>query len=198
MSTHETPDKTGATRLGADRRRILIALLLAASGLLFFVGTRIEAHTGGRQEQGGHVEHPAESGGGHEQSEGGAPSHVEGETTSEPTAEAGHSESSEKVLGLNLESLPFAIAVTAISILLAVLVAFTASRAVIVAVVGISAGAAVFDVLEVVHQLDQSKPSLAVVAALVLALHTTITALGTRALAAPGGHAGPSPSAATS
>ena len=133
------------------RVRWLLGALLIAAAALFVIGVA--------QESGSHSEktvstEPAEQ---NESGEG-----------------AGHAEateSSEKVLGLNLESTPLVVVAVAISVALAVATWRTNGKLVLL-IVGLFAVAfAVLDIAELAHQVNKSATGLAVLAGVIAALH---------------------------
>ena len=125
-------------------------------------GTAATAPTGEAAEAGGgEVAHTDETTG-----EGTTPA-------AEPAGEvAGHSESSsETFLGLNLESTPLVIIAAAASILLAVLNWRRNVRAFLFATMAFAVVVAVFDIVEVAHQIKESRAGLALLAATIALVH---------------------------
>lgn len=132
----------------------VLLVVLATAG--FAVGIAIERATAE-----GHADetatHDEAIEGGHE--EGGE------EATAEPTG-------AETVLGLNLESTPLVVAAVVGSLLLAGAVRARPRLRPLLAVAALAMLAfAVLDVAEVLHQLDESRAGVAVVATFVAALH---------------------------
>jgi hypothetical protein len=167
--------------------RAWLAILLVSSAVLFFIGTTIERGTvtsstpegaapsnqpvasqsaeGGSGEAGeiGHSAAPAAS------------SEATGETAPEVSAEW-------RPLGIDLESpLPVGGAILA-SLVLALAILRLRSSLVPLAVIGFALVFAVFDVLEIVHQVDVARPSLVAIASTLLAIHVVAILLSIRLL----------------
>jgi di/tricarboxylate transporter len=135
----------------------MLLILLATAG--FVIGVAIEKSSG----EGPHTDEPAV----HE--EGG---HEEREATEVGTEAPSERESSETILGLDVESTPLVVTAVALSLVLAGAVwVWPRSRPVLVIVIVAMLAFAVLDVAEVVHQLDTSRAGLAIMAAIVAALH---------------------------
>jgi hypothetical protein len=142
-----------------SRSRAALPLVLLAATALFVLGVALEPHT--------------------EEARG---EHAESETGEEGTEPAG---GEEKVLGLDLESpLVVGIAVVA-SVGLALLAWSRPDRRWLVAIAVVAAGFALVDVAEVLHQLDEDRMGLALLAAAVAALHALAVVLAVRATAPP-------------
>jgi hypothetical protein len=141
----------------------IIAALLVVGAALFVVGAAIE--------RGDHRDEPAtavrtsrEQVGHDEAAEAG------GAASTAEKAEAGDEE---KVLGLDVES-PGLLAVgMVLSLALAAFVWRRPRRSAFLVVAVFAAAFTVFDVAEVVHQLDRSKAELAVLAAIVVVVHVS-------------------------
>jgi hypothetical protein len=87
-------------------------------------------------------------------------------------------QSSKEVLGLNLESTPLVVAAVVGSLLPAAAVWLRPEwRPLLAPAALVMLGFAVLDILEVVHQLDESRGAVATIAAIVAALH--LAAAGT-------------------
>jgi hypothetical protein len=157
-------------------RWILVALLVASTAL-FAVGAIAE-----RSSRDTHTE-AAEPAGAH--SEGGQSSDTgSGETAHvETSAESGvaHAEG-ERLLGVDVESTPLVILAVVAGLGLAALAASRAAlrRGFLFAVVVIGLAWAALDIREVVHQLDESRTGVAVVAIAVAALHLAVATIGVR------------------
>jgi hypothetical protein len=165
-------------------RWTLVALLVASTAL-FAVG--VIAERSGRDT---HSEpaaaHAAETGG-----ERGEPAgaHDEG-GASEATAsgEAGHVESGsgdaegERLFGVDVESTPLVVLAVLAGLALAALAASRIAllRGFLLTVVVIGLAWAALDIREVVHQLDESRTGVAVVAMAVAALHLAVAAISGR------------------
>jgi hypothetical protein len=170
-------------------RWTLIALLVASTAL-FAIGAIAE-----RSSRDTHTEpaaaHAAETGG-----ESGEPAgaHSEG-GASEATAsgEASHGESgtehaeSERLLGVDAESTPLVVLAVLAGLALAALAASRIGlrRGFLLTVVVIGLAWAALDIREVVHQLDESRTGVAVVAVAVAALHLTVAAISGRLATQP-------------
>ncbi len=142
-----------------SRSRAALPLVLLAATALFVLGVALEPHTD-------------EARGEHSGSEA-------GEAGTEPAG------GEERVLGLNLESpLVVGIAVVA-SVGLALLAWSRPERRWLLAIAVIAAGFALVDVAEVLHQLDEDRMGLALLAAAVAALHTLAVLLAVRATPPP-------------
>jgi hypothetical protein len=133
---------------------------------LFAVGVAVESHASG--EKG--AEHAAEVGAAGEAGEAGghteiAASHAEGAT-------------SESFFGIDYEATPFVALAVALSVGLAAGVWLRPDWAPWLAAVALAMLAfAALDVREVVHQLDESRGGLAILAGFVAALHLTAAAV---------------------
>src|SRR4051812_5959019 len=111
-----------------------------------------------------HVEGSGEEGGDHSEI-GEAP----GEKNA--TREASHNESGEEVLGVKPDSAGLVVLAVAVSVGLAILALLRPSRPLLLATAIIMVVFAVFDVAELVHQLDVNRNGIALVAGFVAALH---------------------------
>jgi hypothetical protein len=164
-----------------SRLRWTLVVLLVASTALFAVGVSAE-----RSDSDAHVE-PATAQ--HEQS--GAESEGANDESGEAgEAETAHSESAagatdsedERVLGVDLESTPLIVLAVLTGLGLAALSAtgFGRLRGFLLAVAAIALVWAVLDVREVVHQLDESRTGVALVAMSVAVLHLAAAAVSGR------------------
>lgn len=114
-------------------------------------------------------------------------SHEEGEASGEGTAE-GHTEgdSSEIVLGLNLESTPLVVAAVVFSLILAATVLARPQWRPLLVVVALAMLAfAVLDIAEVSHELDVSRAGVAIIAWIVAGLHLAAAGTSATMLGAP-------------
>lgn len=168
---------TGATAArdraprGAGPARRIAAALLVVTAVLFALGTHAE---GGKRPRGEASEEPGEHA---------AERHGEATTGAEGGA---------TFLGLDLESpLPVTVGVV-VSLGLAGALWLSERRGVALAVVAFAVLVAVFDVVEVGHQLDESRAALAALAAAVTAGHIVAAVAAGRTVAGrrAGGHAG--------
>jgi hypothetical protein len=159
--------------------------LLVASTALFAVGVIAE-----RSRTDTHTEpaaaHAAETGGESGESAG---AHSEGgESSATTSGEAGHVESTtghaegERLLGVDVESTPLVVLAVLAGLALAALAAsrIGLARGFLLAVVLIGLAWAALDIREVVHQLDESRTAVAVVAMAVAALHLAVAAVSGR------------------
>ena len=162
-------DGTPSTRrIGAAT--LIAALLVAATG--FFVWGVLDERSTHNETSGATSSHQ-ESGG--------------GEAPGEHAAEGGSSGSASEYqpLGIDLESDPFVIAAAAVSLALAGLVVFRASRTVFAGVAILGVAFAIFEIVEFAHQLDVDESGLAALAAIAGILHIGAAALAARQFAAP-------------
>jgi hypothetical protein len=170
-------------------RWTLVALLIASTAL-FAVGA-IAERSGRDTHSEPAAAHAAETGGESGESAG---AHGEG-GASEATApgEAGHVESGtghtegERLLGVDVESTPLVVLAVLAGLALAALAASRIGllRSFLLAVVVIALAWAALDTREVVHQLDESRTVVAVVAMAVAALHLAAAAISGRLATQP-------------
>ena len=167
-----------------------LALLIVVSAGLFAVGAAIERNKSGES---GHKEaQSAQSsasesgsethtgGGGESSYEGGggaAHSESSGKASSTETAGETHSESSEKIFGINPESTGLVIAAIVAAVLLAVAVWFSPFSVVLLALIAFGLVFAVFDVRELVHQVNESRAGLVVIASVLALIHLAVAAI---------------------
>jgi hypothetical protein len=146
-------------------------LLLIGSALLFAIGSTIERHQH-------HAELPGATSPSGESGHGGENGGEKGTGESTTHSEQSHGESGTKLLGVNTESLALTILAVAASLLLAVAVwlgRWPRVTMLVVAAFGLVFAAG--DARELVHQLDESNVGLATIAAILIALHLSVTAL---------------------
>ena len=163
-----------------------LALLLVVGAALFAVGVGVERNTGDQHAASPAtattVHNEASEAGTEDSSVGGNEStpHIEG-SSSEASA---HAESSEKILGINTESS----GVVAIAVLLAVALAFLVvlrpRRPLFLTVVAFAGAFAVFDVVEAIHQIDNSRPGIAAIAISLSLVHAAAALLARQRAAA--------------
>jgi hypothetical protein len=162
-------------------RWTLVALLVASTAL-FAVGVIAERSSTDEHSKPASA-HVGESG---EAAGEPAGAHEEGEGSS--ASEAGHAEgaagdtgteTNEAVLGVDIESTPLIVLAVIAGLGLAALAATPFGRrpAVLLAVALIALAWAALDVREVVHQLDESRSGIAVVALVVAVVHLTVALL---------------------
>jgi hypothetical protein len=104
-----------------------------------------------------------------------------GETAQERLGER-HREA--KLLGINPEALGLLVIALIVSVLLAAAVLFRPRRPVLIAIVGFGLLFAALDFREVLHQVDESRTSLAVIASVLVGLHVLVAMLAAAALRA--------------
>jgi len=147
-----------------------IAILLVVAAGLFVLGVSIE------RGDGDHHEEPAGETTEHDETNESAEHRAsEGEAAQPAGSEEGENE--ERALGLDVESPLLVAAAVAVSLLLAGLVWRRPRRQLLLVAVGFSAAFTVLDVAEVVHQLEEDKTGLALLAAVIALLHAAIAAL---------------------
>jgi hypothetical protein len=170
--------------MGTDRLslRAWLAILLVASAVLFFAGIYLDRGTTPTEAPAAVVPSsqpevsPAEGGGeageaGH--SEAPASAEAAGETATEHAAEA-------RPFGIDLESPILVGGAIVISLVLAFAILRTTSPLVLMTIIGFALLFTLFDVLEVSHQLGASRSELAVIAAILAALHIATALLALR------------------
>jgi hypothetical protein len=156
-------------------RRLLVALILASTAA-FVVGVLLERLQTTRETVETPAQRAAEAG---EASEAGerkpTSSSAAGESTGETASHreaSGHVESSEKLLGVNPESTVLLAVAVVVSLLLAAAVWWRGGSAFVLGIVVVAMVAfGALDIREVVHQVNESRTGLAVLAAVVAALH---------------------------
>ena len=147
---------------------LLIAVLLVTSAGLFAIGVAAE-HRADRD-----VHSVVRPTGPDEHGESGQEPGGESAEEGHEVAHAGEPADSERLLGVPADSPGAVAAVVLGSVLLAVAVARYPRPAVVAAVAVLAAGATVFDVAEVAHQVAAEQTGVAVLAALVAALHLVV------------------------
>ena len=156
-------------RTESDRLRAILVLLLVVSAALFAIGTAVEH--GHHQEGTVSVKEttaPTEG-----SSESGTDEHA-GET--HPGAEETSRAGSERLIGFDPEA-PWVIATgVAASILLAVAAWTLRRREVLILAVLFGLALAALDVRELVHQLNEARPSLVAVSVVLAVLHLLVAA----------------------
>ena len=160
-----------------NRLALLVALLLVGSAALYAVGTAIEHHQRAHQ-----VEHAAAISPAPKSSEATTEKNAKGETAGKSTGEtspavasgeSGGETHSEKIAGIDPESWPLVGLAIAISLLVAAGVYWRRGRWLAVAVafaILFAAG----DTRELVHQIQESRPTVATIAGILIALHLLI------------------------
>ena len=139
------------------RARWFLGALLIAAAALFAIGAA--------NEKSGHTETSVSTESTvHTES-------TEGTESTEPAAHSESTETSEKVLGLNLESTPLVVLAVAISLALAVATWLTNHKLALLLAGLFAIAFAVLDIAEFAHQVDKSATGLAIVAAVLAVLH---------------------------
>ena len=174
-----------------NRLALLVALLLVGSAALYAVGTAIEHH-----KRAAHQEHTAAISPAPKSSETATEKKAKdensgtstGETTTEPadtttttSAESGGETHSEKIAGIDPESWPLVGAAIAASLLLAAGVYWRRGRW-LAAAVAFPILFAAGDIREVVHQIQESRTTVATIAGILLALHLLTAAAAAYAI----------------
>jgi hypothetical protein len=145
--------------------RVALILLLLASAVTFAVGTSIERGRAGETKH----ETTASSTEGTSESAGegsGAESHP-----------ASTENSGETILGINPDAPWLVAVVVAITVLLAAAIWVRREGWLLLAVVFFGLGAAVFDLRELVHQVDVGRASLIALASMLAAVHLGVSGL---------------------
>jgi hypothetical protein len=167
-----------------SRLRSTLIALLVASTALFAVGVIVE-----RSSADTHADPPAA----HAEEANAEGTHSEGgESSATTSGHGGHAETSaespaahaegERLLGVDLESTPLVVLAVLAGLALAVLAAGRVgrARAFLLAVAVIALAWAALDIREVVHQLDESRTGVAVIAVAVALLHLAAVAVSHR------------------
>lgn len=160
--------------MSAQPGRVLVALLLVVTAVLFAIGATIE-RSNTHEEQG--AESTVTAGENGETGEGAPAEGGEAGEAGEAAHSEGKEEESEPVLGVDLESTPMIVAVVAASILLALATLFLRTRLVLALVAGFTLVFAAGDLRELVHQVDESRTSIAVIAGVLAVLHLATSVL---------------------
>jgi len=172
--------------------RAMLAVLLAGSAILFFLGISLERRTTVSTAPAAVAPSaetasaaPAEGSGG-EAGEAGDAGHspaATAETAGETVGEtAGEHAAETWPLGLDLETPLLVVGVIVVSLVLAVAVLVTTSPVVPLAIVGFAILFGLFDLLEVVHQAGRGQTGLAAIAFVLLAAHVAAGLLALRLL----------------
>ncbi len=164
--------------------------LLVASTALFAVGV-IAERSGTDTHTAPAAAHAGDTGG--ESSEPAGARGEGGASEATPSGETGHVESAtehaerERLLGVDVESTPLVVLAVLAGLALAALAASRIGlrRGFLLTVVVIGVAWAALDIREVVHQLDESRTGVAVVAMAVAALHLAVAAISGRLATQP-------------
>jgi hypothetical protein len=148
--------------------RLITAGLLIASAAAFATGTTIERHTASSESQAAHHDqrHHAEAG-----RPGGDSAGVEGAAGGEGPAAHPAEHSPETLLGVNPEATALVVIAVAVSLALAALILTVSSPLLAAGVALVMLAFTALDIREVTHQLNESHPGLAALAAAVALLH---------------------------
>jgi hypothetical protein len=145
--------------------RLITAALLIASAAAFATGATIEHRTASSESHRVRHEQRPETG-----TAGENPADAEGAASSERSTHAAEN-SSETLFGINPEATGLVVTAVAVSVLLAALI-LTVSSPLLAAVVALVMLAfTALDIREVTHQLNESHPGLAALAATIALLH---------------------------
>jgi hypothetical protein len=159
-----------------DKTPLLIGVLFAIATILFVWGAFAE-RSGHHDETKSHATPSGEQAGNGESAEQRA-NEAGGATAANETG----GEAEYRPLGIDLESTPLVLAAAAVSLLFAALVAFRPSPATLFAVVILGAGFTALELVEVVHQADQNRIGLLILALAAGILHAVAALLAARAL----------------
>jgi hypothetical protein len=156
-------------------RRTLLVALLVFSTAAFVVGVSMERSSADTHPESGPASRGAET-------REGSAKHADEAGADEGDAEAAQAESagdeSESFLGLDYEAIPFVALAVAFSLAFAAAVWLRPRWALLLGVVAVAMLVfAALDVREVVHQIDESKGGLAVLAGVVAVCHLAAAAL---------------------
>ncbi len=135
--------------------RIVLAAVLALATVLFIVGTQSEQSSESKETPAQHAQET-------------------GNEAEEHAAATSHSETSEKVLGLRVESTGTQVVAVLISVAGIAVLLLTTRREWLYAVSVMAVLFMVLDIAEVVHQADRSDTGLALLAAVVALLHAGV------------------------
>ncbi len=177
------------------RLRGILALLLVTTAVLFAIGTTIERSQRHTHAEAAPVENTAGT------TEGSASkTETGGETNGEKqgtavaavgTAET-HVESTEKLFGIDTESVPATVAAVVLSLLLAAAVWWRRERGWLWAALVFGTVFAVGDLREVIHQLNESRTGVAIIASILIVTHLLVALISGLLLRQPDTRAVPS------
>ena len=160
----------------AVRSRWLLSGLLVAAAALFVIGVASERGDEGHEEatetaqvaQREAAEHA--EGAGHDES-------AEATAAASSNGARRHDESGETLLGVDVESTPLVVAAVVVSLGLALAVWLRRDRWLLWVTAGFAAVFALFDVAEIVRQINERRAAIAVVAIVVALFHAGAAAL---------------------
>lgn len=144
--------------------RVITAVLLVASAAAFAVGATIERHTASTESP--PAQHRAETG-----THGENPSRENPAGSGESSATHAAEQGSEDLLGINPEATGLVVIAVVVSLLLAGLVLTVRSPLLAAGVALAMLAFTALDIRELTHQLHESRPGLAALAATVAVLH---------------------------
>jgi hypothetical protein len=139
--------------------------------------SQADKHSGPRDVQTEQSDESAAEGEGGPHEDGAAAAHDD-----EPHPGAAHTDESEKVLGVDIESTPLIVLAVIAALGLATLAATPIGRtpAVLLAIALIAVAWAALDIREAVHQLNESRTNIFIVAIILAGVHLTAAALAGR------------------
>jgi len=146
--------------------RLITAALLIASAAAFAAGAAIEHHTASSQSHQMPHEQRPEAGAAAEN-----PAGAEGAASNEKSATHAAEDTSETLLGINPEATGLVVTAVAVSVLLAALILTVGSPLLAAVVALVMLAFTALDIREVTHQLNESHPGLAALAATIALLH---------------------------
>jgi len=146
--------------------RLITAALLIAGAAAFATGATIEHATASSESRPVHQEQGPEAG-----MAGENPAGAEGAASGDSSAAHAAEHSSETLLGINPEAAGLVVTAVAVSVLLAVLILTVGSPLLAAVVALVMLAFTALDIREVTHQLNESHPGLAALAATIAALH---------------------------
>jgi hypothetical protein len=148
--------------------RLITAVLLVASAAAFATGSAIEHHTASSESQMAHQDqrHHSEAG-----RPGGNSAGGEGAASGEGATTHAAEHSPETLLGINPEATGLVVLAVALSLVLAALILTVRSPLLAAVAVPVMLAFTALDIREVTHQLNDSRPGLAALAATVALLH---------------------------
>jgi hypothetical protein len=153
--------------------RAALALLLVATAVLFAIGATIERSQ--RHKESGTAEaSTTESHTGGTSSEAGNEGSSAGSDSAKKSAEM-QTASSEKLFGIDVESVPAIVGGVATALVLAAAVWWRRERLWLWATLGFGLLFAAGDLREVIHQLNESNTGIAVIAGILIAAHLAIS-----------------------
>jgi hypothetical protein len=181
--------------MNSRRLPLLVALLLVVSAALFAVGTAIEhsqrthhdVHaTASPATKGGETStektvNGESSGSGESSTKAGETKPAEAASPAVASGESGHETHSEKIAGVDPESWPLVGLAIAVSLLIAAGVYWRRGRW-LAAAVSFALLFAAGDIRELVHQIQESRTTVATIAGILIALHLMIAAVAASAI----------------